>query len=492
MDLEDLVENVDQRVLTILIPLGMLAGAMLVQRAAKRFQRLSEEYGLEVSACGLTGEHVARRLLTACGLDDVAVALTTGRDLYHPLQREVQLSTANFSGRSLAALAIAAHEVGHAQQYASKRYLYRLRLTCRRVCQALAVAALTLLVAATVLPLRNVGSGFLVLTALAVGLQTAATLPLEHDASRRARELVRNVGLIAPEEAVGFDRLLNAAWLTYAAAEARRSVGLLLIGVLTVVWYLDLAPARLDGLDQASQELVEGVPPERFREAHNTIIRLVPLFVIGYLLLQRLRTKLRARPSRAHRAAERNNAALASYQQGDFATAVRQLNEAIALTPGTAITYINRGSTYLQLAQRDRALADFDRALALDPNLPEVRRIRGNLWLEKHDYDRALADFDAAVALAPTVAAAWRDRGLTLLWRGEFDRALADLDEAIRLDATDAVAFNNRGVVRIKRGEPAQARADLEEAIRLDPNLPNPRKHLATLDAPAAVPQRIR
>jgi len=485
MDFEDLIEGFDGGVFSLLIPLGVLGGAVLMGRATKRYQRVSEQYGFGVSACGLTGEHAARRLLTACGLGDVAVVRTTGRDLYLPSTREIQLTPANYTGRSLVALATAAHEAGHAQQYASKRFLYRLRLTCRRVCQALAVAALLLLLGATVLPVRNLGSALFVLSALAVVLQAGVTLPLERDASRRARELVRKAGLIAPGEEVGFDRLLNAAWLTYAAAEARRGLGLLVIGVLCIVWSLELAPgaALVEGPVVASQALGEGTPGARLHGVWMTAARLIPLVVISLFLLRRFLSNPRARPSRAERAAERNNAAMVSYEQGDFTAAVRQLDEVIALLPGTAAAYFNRGSAYVGMRQWDHALADFDRALSLDPKLPEAHRVRGNLWLEKGDYDRALADFDAATRQAPTVAAAWRDRGLTFLWRGEYDRALADLDEAIRLDKTDAVAFNNRGVVRMKRGESAQACADLREAIRLDPDLPNPRRHLASLEA---------
>ncbi len=494
MDSEDFIERFNGGVFPLLIPLGVLCGAVLVQRATKRFQRASEQYGFGVSACGLTGGHAARRLLTACGLGNVAVVCTTGRDRYQPSKREVQLTTANYTGRSLAALATAAHEAGHAQQFASKRFLHRLRLTSQRVCQALAVAALLLLLGATVLPVRNLGSVIFVLSALAVVLQAAVTLPLERDASRRARELVRKTGLIAPGEEAGFDRLLNAAWLTYAAAEARRGLGLLLIGVLTIVLSLDLAPAPgaalFEGSAPASQALDETALSARLHGMRITATRLIPLVVTGLFLLRRLWSNPRVRPSRAQRAAERHNAAMASYAQGDFATAVRQLDEVIALQPGTAVAYFNRGSAYVQIRQVDHAVADFDRALFLDPNLPDVHRLRGNLWLLQCDYDRALADFDAAIQQAPAVAAAWRDRGLTFLWRGDYDRALADLDEAIRLDRTDAVAFNNRGVVRMKRGESVQARADLREAIRLDPDLPNPRQHLVALEAMETPPGR--
>ena len=358
-------------------------------------------------------------------------------------------------GRSLTALAIAAHEVGHAQQFASNRSLYRLRLTCGRCCQGLAAAALLVLLGTIVVPIQNLGSVLLVLSTLAVVIQAAVTLPLERDASRRARELVRKEGLIAPDEEAGFDRLLNAAWLTYAAAEARRCIGLLVIAVLILVWSsrLVLTPADLE--DPSVAFPFPDVGPSRAPRFEILIsaIRLIPLVVISLILLQRYVSYRRRQPSRAQCAFERNSAALAAYSAGDYATAVRQLDEAIALLPRTAALHFNRGSAFVGMGHRDLALTDFDRALALDPKLPEAHRTRGNLWLEKGDYDRALGDFDAAIQQTPTIAAAWRDRGLTLLWRGDYARALTDLDEAIRLD-------------QLRRGGLQQSRRGPHEAPR--------------------------
>src|SRR5690349_19572423 len=103
MDYEDLVECLDTGVFSLLIPLG----AVLVRRATKQFHRVTQQEDLGVAGCGLTGELVARRLLSACGLDDIAVLSVRGRDVFDWEKREVRLSTANFAGRSLAALATA-------------------------------------------------------------------------------------------------------------------------------------------------------------------------------------------------------------------------------------------------------------------------------------------------------------------------------------------------------------------------------------------------
>jgi Zn-dependent membrane protease YugP/Tfp pilus assembly protein PilF len=481
MGFGDFIEVFDDWMLPLLVALGLLWGAGLVQRTTRRFQRVSKRLGFGVSSCGLTGHHAALWLLKGCGLDDVAVVATTGRDLYDPRKREVQLGIANYTGQSLAALAIAGHEVGHAQQFASNRSLYLLRLTCLRLCQGLAVAGLLLVLGATMLPVRYLLSVLLVLTTLVVVLQAGITLPLERDASRRARGLVRKEGLITPAEAAGFDQLLNAAWLTYAAAGARRGIGLLLVAFLTIVltWRLVPNPASSDIPGPAFLLPGAGSPTAPVSGMLIIVTRLIPLLVIGLVFVGRYR---RVRPSRAQRGLAQNTAATAEYAHGDYAAAVKHLDAAIALLPPTAALHFNRGSAYLGMGRRDHALADMDRALALDPKLPQAHRTRGNLCLEKGDYDSALRDFDAAVEFAATDAAAWRDRGLTFLWRGDYDRALADLNESIRLEKTDAVAFNNRGVVHLRRHEFEQARADLLEAIRLNPDFSNPRKHLASLE----------
>jgi Zn-dependent membrane protease YugP/Flp pilus assembly protein TadD len=495
MDIEDLVENLDAGVFSLLIPIGVLVGAVVVRRAAKRFQRVSRKDGAPLASSGLTGGQVALKLLAACGLEDVAVVPVRGRDVYDPVAREVRLSTPNFVGRSLAAVATAAHEVGHAQQFASKLWLCQARRVFWPICRVLTVLALLLLLGASVLPLRNIGLALLFLSVLAVVLQVTVTLPLERDASRRATDLVRTTGLIAPEEAPLIGRYLHAAWLTYVAATARHAIGLLLIGVLTLIWTVgsDHDPGLAEALGAASLFQGQVSPPGVLPMLLIAAARLVPFVVVSIALGSMFRSAARDKPTLAERAVARNTAAMALYAQGKFAAAVRELDVAIALLPTSAAAYYNRGCASFQLGLHDNALADFDRALSLDPSLPDAYRMRGNLWLDKGDYDRALADFRSAVQHAPTDASAWRDRGLTYLWRGDYDQALADLDEAIRLDATDAVAFNNRGVARLKRGEYAEARSDLLEAIRLDPKLPNPQKHLASMEAAcqsAESPQR--
>jgi tetratricopeptide (TPR) repeat protein len=325
----------------------------------------------------------------------------------------------------------------------------------------------------------------LLLSVLTVVLQAVVTLPLERDASRRARNLARKAGLVSTGEEPVIDRVLNAAWRTYAAAEARRGIGLLLIGALAVVWPVPLTsvPALFDGALRDFPLPGQRPPTHQLLTLPIVAARLIAPVAIGALLLERCRAARRGQPTRAQRAAAHNNAAMALYTRGDFTAAIKSLGQTIALAPAEPVSYANRASAWIQLGEWDHALADLDAAIARGGGSPETYRMRGNLWLKKEDYPRAVADFSAAVERAPTDSAARRDRGLAFLFSGRLDQALADLDEAIRLDATDAVAFNNRGVTWMRRGDFARAREDLLQAIRLDPNLPNPHKHLASLQA---------
>src|SRR5262249_34719566 len=253
------------------------------------------------------------------------------------------LTPANFAGRSLVALAVAAHEVGHAQQFAAKRLLCRLRGVFWRIYQVLAAVVLLLLLAATLVPVAHATSIVLLLSVLTVVLQAVVTLPLERDASRRARNLARKAGLVSTGEEPVIDRVLNAAWRTYAAAEARRGIGLLLIGALAVVWPVPLTsvPALFDGAPRHFPLPGQRPPTHQLLTLPIVAARLIAPVAIGALLLERCRAARRGQPTRAQRAAAHNNAAMALYTRGDFTAAIKSLGQTIALAPAEPVSYAN-------------------------------------------------------------------------------------------------------------------------------------------------------
>jgi tetratricopeptide (TPR) repeat protein len=98
-----------------------------------------------------------------------------------------------------------------------------------------------------------------------------------------------------------------------------------------------------------------------------------------------------------------------------------------------AVAYYNRGLTYFDMDQTDRAIADFDEALRLDPGLAAAYNGRGAVYNYEGQYDRAIADFDEALGLAPGYGWAYGNRCLAYGHKGQYDRAIGDYDEALRL-----------------------------------------------------------
>ena len=172
-----------------------------------------------------TGGELARHMLDTAGLQDVRVEMTDAGDHYDPIDRVVRLGPGNLDGRSVTAIAVAAHEVGHALQHRDAMPLFDLRLRLaqqmmwvNRVAMAVMLSALVV-GGATQSPRLAIlqiltGLGLMVFS---VVLQFV-TLPLEFDASyRRALPALRD-HYIAAEDIPRARSVLRAAALTYVAA----------------------------------------------------------------------------------------------------------------------------------------------------------------------------------------------------------------------------------------------------------------------------------
>ena len=168
---------------------------------------------------GYTGAEAARRILDEHGLNDVEVLEIKGRltDHYDPRGKVLRLSSENFHGRSIAGIAVSAHEVGHAIQDKESYAPLRIRHA--------------------LVPVANLGSSlsyFFILIGFLLGMMQLAllgviffsaavlfqlvTLPVEFNASRRAMVQLSNLGLIIGEERHAARKVLSAAALTYVAA----------------------------------------------------------------------------------------------------------------------------------------------------------------------------------------------------------------------------------------------------------------------------------
>lgn len=178
---------------------------------------------------GLTGYDTATRLMRNRGVNDISVNRVAGRltDHYHPTKKQVNLSESTFGSPSVAAVAVAAHEIGHVMQK-QKGYLpYRIRTALVPLANVGARLALPIILIGFLVDLiwwscpvpigawaAYVGIGLYSLSTLF----TLVTLPVELNASRRARQMLVEDGILTGDELPGAKKVLSAAAMTYVAS----------------------------------------------------------------------------------------------------------------------------------------------------------------------------------------------------------------------------------------------------------------------------------
>ena len=170
----------------------------------------------------LTGAQAAREILDNSGLYSVPVEAVGGHltDHYDPSKRALFLSAENYEGQSVAAVGVAAHEAGHALQHHAAYAPLQLRMSLVPVTQFASVAWMGLLVLG--LFLGGVFASKFIWIAVAIFTVTTlfqiVTLPVEFDASKRAKQVLLRLGLVQADESEGVSKVLNAAAMTYVAA----------------------------------------------------------------------------------------------------------------------------------------------------------------------------------------------------------------------------------------------------------------------------------
>jgi len=199
----------------IVIP-GVILGIYAQIKISSTYNRYSQVPTSE----NLTGAEAARTILDTAGLQNVPVSEVPGHltDHYDPTKRELFLSTENFHGNSVAAVGVAAHESGHALQHKAAYAPLHLRMALVPITQIATFAWQGILIVGFLLGMfgKLLGIAVLIFTILAVF--QLVTLPVEFDASRRAKSRLVELGLVRGEEADGVSKVLNAAALTYVAA----------------------------------------------------------------------------------------------------------------------------------------------------------------------------------------------------------------------------------------------------------------------------------
>ncbi|HXS68153.1 MAG TPA: zinc metallopeptidase [Candidatus Polarisedimenticolia bacterium] len=177
---------------------------------------------------GLTGAQAAREILNSAGLNNVPVVEVPGRltDHYDPRKRALFLSAENFERNSLSSVGVAAHEAGHALQHQASYAPLNLRMAMVPITNfaSRAYSIIFALGFAMMYFTRSSGALFHNLIWVAVALFSVVTLfqiitlPVEFDASRRAKEQLFRLGIVHANENAAISKVLNSAALTYVAA----------------------------------------------------------------------------------------------------------------------------------------------------------------------------------------------------------------------------------------------------------------------------------
>ena len=173
-------------------------------------------YSKEPTRSGMTGAMAAERILRANGIGDVTIVQTRGTltDNYNPTNHTLNLSEAVYGGQNVSAVAVAAHECGHAIQHAQAYPLLMLRKALVPVCNIGSMGSYI----AILLGIFLSSSGLITLGAVlfsGIVLFNLVTLPVEVDASRRALAEVDRLSLLTDEEKQGGQKVLVAAGMTY-------------------------------------------------------------------------------------------------------------------------------------------------------------------------------------------------------------------------------------------------------------------------------------
>lgn len=192
--------------------------------------RVKSAYGknIQVQSRGrITGREAAAAVMESAGINDVEIVEVEGQlsDHFDPINKRLALSQANYRGTSLAALGVAAHEAGHAIQQKVGYSMMKFRqvmVPAVQIASPIAWGVLSFgIFIAAMLGARAFGLMVLQLGVIAltvIALFQLVTLPVEFDASRRAKVQLVKLGILDQDEMPGVDETLDAAALTYVAA----------------------------------------------------------------------------------------------------------------------------------------------------------------------------------------------------------------------------------------------------------------------------------
>jgi Zn-dependent membrane protease YugP len=213
-----------------------IPGILLGLYAQMKLSSTYAKYSRIGNASGLTGAEAAREILDSAGLHSMPVNEVGGHltDHYDPMKKALFLSSENYRGSSLAAVGVAAHEAGHAIQH--KTAWLHLRMAMVPITNFASMAWMGIAVLGMIMGNFSKFIGIAIILFTIIAFFQLITLPVEFDASKRAKEQLIRLGLIRDEEKPHISKVLNAAAMTYVAA--------LVTSVLQLLQFIMLARDR--------------------------------------------------------------------------------------------------------------------------------------------------------------------------------------------------------------------------------------------------------
>jgi len=210
----------------MMIPVMILSGiaSFKVKSTYKKFSKIR-------SASGMTGADVARKILQINGLSNVSVVETKGflSDHYDPAKKTVRLSHDVYSSNSIAAIGVAAHETGHAIQDKQSYSPLVLRNMMVPIASIGSNFSWIVIIIGSIMGAMGLVKAGIALFSVVVFFQII-TLPVEFNASSRAKQILASNGIISAAELNGVNRVLGAAAMTYVAAA--------ISSVMTLLYFL--------------------------------------------------------------------------------------------------------------------------------------------------------------------------------------------------------------------------------------------------------------
>lgn len=214
----------------LIFMLLIVACAIFAGSASRKVHTSFKAYGAMPTSSRMTGYDTAARLLRAYGATDISIGRVKGTltDHYHPTKKLVNLSESVYGDASIAAVAVAAHEIGHVMQkkkgyipYVIRTVLVPITNIGSKLAMPLVLVGLVLDVFVTATQNSDLGYYLAIAGVALYGLSTLfalVTLPVEYNASRRAKKMLLEQGILRQEELPYADKMLDAAASTYLAS----------------------------------------------------------------------------------------------------------------------------------------------------------------------------------------------------------------------------------------------------------------------------------